>query len=209
MMKWLLSGVLLFTSSLLLAVDAGEYYRYVDNSGSVVIDNDIPPELAHKGYEVINKHGRLIRRIKAQATGEELAVLKEEQKRFNEQEAQRKAQEDYDMSLLRRYSFVTDIEAEQKRKIREMEISVSILKGNLNGVRGELALEYEKAAAVERSGKQTPKGLASRISNLEQKITTTEDMLNKRRAARDITSLEYQRSIERFKELQVMRGRRP
>ena len=112
------------------------------------------------------------------------------------------------MSLLRRYSFISDIEAEKKRKIREMEISVSILKGNLNTVRTELEGEYEKAARLERAGRKPSEDLLSRIATLEKKITTTEDMLNKRRAARDITSLEYQQSIERFKELQVLRGRR-
>ena len=208
MMKWFLSAVLVLLSSGLWAATAGEYYRYVNDNGNLVIDNDVPPELAHKGYDVINKNGRLIRKVEPQLTGDALIVVKAEKRRQEAAEKQRLAQEQYDMSLLRRYSFISDIEAEKKRKIREMEISVSILKGNLNTVRTELEGEYEKAARLERAGRKPSEDLLSRIAILEKKITTTEDMLNKRRAARDITSLEYQQSIERFKELQVLRGRR-
>ncbi|NRB37281.1 MAG: hypothetical protein HRU20_02300 [Pseudomonadales bacterium] len=208
MMRWFLSAVLILSSPLWAAA-SGEYYRYINDSGILVIDNDLPVKYASKGYDVINKHGRVIRHVDAQVTGDALLAAKAAQKRLAKEDNLRQAQEQYDMSLLRRYSFVTDIEAEKKRKIREMEISVSILKGNLNSVRSELESEYEKAAQVERTGRAPSKSQVSRIANLEKKITTTEDMLNKRRAARDITSLEYQRSIERFKELQVMRGRRP
>lgn len=204
---WVLS--LLLLSSTVIWAAAGEYYRYTDVNGNMVIDNDIPPELIKNGYDVIDKHGRMIRSIKAQATEEQLIAVTAERKKQQEEEAKLRAQAIYDLSLLRRYSFVSDIEAEKTRKIKEMEISVSILKGNLIGVRSELALELEKAAQIERAGRKLTETQQERIATLEKKITTTEDMLNKRRAARDITGLEYQRSIERFKELQIMRGRKP
>lgn len=204
---WVLS--LLLLSSTVIWAAAGEYYRYTDLNGNMVIDNDIPPELIKNGYDVIDKHGRMIRSIKPQATEEQLIAVTAERKKQQEEEAKLRAQAIYDLSLLRRYSFVSDIEAEKTRKIKEMEISVSILKGNLIGVRSELALELEKAAQIERAGRKLTETQQERIATLEKKITTTEDMLNKRRAARDITGLEYQRSIERFKELQIMRGRKP
>ncbi len=191
------------------SMKTGEYYRYIDASGMLVIDNDIPPERVRNGYEVINKNGRVIRQVDAVASGEELAKDKAKRQKMAEAEAQRQAQENYDLSLLRRYSFVSDINAERARKIKEMEVNVSILKGNLNSVRAELTIEFESAAKIERSGGKPPQALNDRIAALEEKITTTEDMINKQKAARDITSLEYQRAIDRFTELQVMRGRRP
>lgn len=185
----------------------GEYYRYIDSNGSLVIDNDIPPELASKGYSVIDGHGRLLRKVAPRASDEDIQAAKLADQLESQRLEKKRKQDRYDLSLLRRYSFVSDIEAEKNRKFKELEVSISILKGNLIGVRSELEVEYERAAKIERSGRKPVQSLTDRITSLEEKITTTENMLNKRRAAKDIIGLEYQQAIDRFKELQAIRGR--
>lgn len=184
-----------------------KFYRYKDENGQVVINTFIPPERVPFGYEVLNESGRVLETVARQLSKDELEQVSEERKRQEEEEKARKAQREYDLSLIRRYSFVTDIEAEKERKIKEMQVRATILKGNLNSVRAELEAEYDRAAKAERAGGEVPVKVKERIAQLEAKITTTEELLQKREAAVEETRKEYLRAIERFKEIQKMRGK--
>lgn len=197
----LLSGVLLVATCHLHAME--KFYRYKDAQGLTVIDTFIPPERVEFGYEILNEAGRVIETVERKRTAEEIVQYNAEK----EAEKKKAIQREYDISLLTRYSFVTDIEAEKERKIREMNVRATILKGNLNSVRAELEVEYDRAAKAERAGRPVSQKIKDRIEALEAKITTTEELLNKRKVAIQQTRLEYLRAIERFKELKAFRGR--
>ncbi len=183
-----------------------EYYRYTDSKGNLVIDRSIPSEFVAKGYDVIDEHGELVRQVPRALTPEERAVKDARDAAQNELEAIEKAQRDYDIMLLRKYSFVSDIKSEQKRKVNELKVRLSILKGNLKSLRSEIEAEYEKAARIEqRGGNAEP--IESRIQQLENKIISTEATLVKHQEGVAELNQEYEQAIQRFKEIANLRQR--
>ncbi len=177
-------------------------YRYIDDNGQTVIRSTISPDKVALGYEVLDDKGRVIEKIDPL---EENASEKYKQRQAESRKKQ--AQEEYDLSLIRRYSFVKDIEVERDRKLDELKVRVSILKGNLNGIRAELESAFGQAAKIERKGKTVDDGLKQRIESLEQKIISTEDVIKKRQEALEALEKEYVLAIERFSEIQALRGR--
>lgn len=183
------------------------WYRYVDDKGNTVIQTYIPPDMARRGYDIIDQHGRLIERVARTLTQDEIDNLAQENRDEIERKKLEEKQREYDVDLLRKYSFVSDIEAELKRKLREQRVRITILKGNLTAVRSELEQEYSAAAKIEAGGRELPEALKTRIESLEEKITTTEELLVKRRSAKDLLEKEYGKRIARFKEIQKLRGK--
>lgn len=187
---------------------ANQLFRYKNSEGATVMSKQLPAEYAKYGYEIIDTRGRIIKTVDAELTDEELTekqqLLAEEQ---TAQAAQEK-QDAYDLSLLRRFSFISDIKAEQGRKVDELNVRVAILKGNLKTVRMEVDTEYEKAAQLERNSNQVSDLVQARIKQLEKQILSTESLLQKHE--QDIFELneEYERAIERFEELLALKAQR-
>ena len=177
-------------------------YRYIDDNGQTVIRSSIAPGKVALGYDILDSKGRIIETVDALEENASELYLENQKK-----ERTRRKQEEYDLSLIRRYSFVKDIEVERDRKINELKIRVSILKGNLNGVRSELESAYDSAAKRERKGQKITSILQGRIDNLEAKITSTEDVLTKRQKAIKTLENNYIHSIKRFSEIQALRRR--
>lgn len=207
-MKRKLTILLLLLPVVLWAAN-GKFYRYVETDGTTVIKSTITPERAALGYEVLDANGRLIDTIAPALTGDELAdYLRQQQQQAQEQQRSRE-QEDYDISLLQRYSFVSDIEAEQKRQVAQLNTRSAILRGNLASFRSDLEKTYEQVAHYERQGKLAPDNLKARVSNLEEKISATEDMLKLQKKEVKALEKDYQKAIDRFTQLEELRGRKP
>lgn len=177
------------------------YYRYKDIEGNLIISSTIDSESSRLGYEIIDASGKVVRKVEAEATSEERQeVIKKRQ--------QESEQREFDLSLVRKYSFVTDIEAEKKRKLAELQANVAIVKGNLGGVRAELDALYANAAAIEREGKPVNEGLKNKIKNVEAVVISTEELYKLRQADIIRASAEYDKAIKRFQEIQALRGKK-
>lgn len=200
--------VFLLFSLLLLSLQAlteTKFYRYTNESGNTVINHSIPVNRVAWGYEVLNGNGQVIATVDRVLTDEEKEARSGKVKAKEEAELAKLKQAEYDLELLRKYSFVADIEAERERKIREMTVSATILKGNLYGVRSELETEYKSAAELEKAGRKVPEKTVERINDLENKITTTKELLKKREQAIEATRKDYLYAISRFQLLQEKR----
>ena len=196
--RYILTFSLLLSSMAIAAND--RYYRYTDTNGTVVINSAINPDRAALGYDILDANGRLVERVAPALSGDEFALQ-------SQQDQQAKKQQEYDISLLQRYSFVGDIEAEQKRQVAQLNTRSAILRGNLNSFRFDLEKTYEQAADFDRQNKPIPDSLKKRIESLEERITVTKQMLNNQMQEIEKMNQEYLRAIERFKELEGLRGR--
>lgn len=206
-MRWKLTILLLLLSGALAAA-SGKFYRYVEADGTVVIKSTITPERAALGYEVLDARGRLLDRIAPALTGDELVdYLRQKELQVQEQQLA-KQREEYDISLLQRYSFVADIKAEKKRQLAQLNTRSAILRGNLSSFRSELEQTYEQVANFDRQNKPVPDNLKTRVGNLEEKISATEEMLVLQGKEVESLEREYQKAIERFTQLDELRGRR-
>ena len=60
MKRWIAVLILMSASASTLA---GNLYRYENDQGIMVINDTVPPEFVHKGYDVLNSSGRVIERV--------------------------------------------------------------------------------------------------------------------------------------------------
>lgn len=202
--------MILFGSALAVcnaAYSEPHYYRYKDTDGKLVITNTMPADKARLGYEMIDSNGRVLKKFEGELTAEDIENLKKKQKEMMTEKQRNQQQREYDLSLMRRYSFVTDIEAEKKRKIEELKATLSIVSGNLHGVRGDLETEYARAANFERQGKRLPDDIKKRIAEIEKSVSSTEELYKQREKELQKTTDDYDKAIQRFKEIQIRRGR--
>ena len=181
------------------------FYRYKDTNGNIVISRSIPPDRVSEGYEVLSDTGRVVRVVDKKLSDEQIEKLTQAEKNKEAQQLEKQAQREYDLQLLRKYSSTIDIEAEQKRKIVEMDNRKQILKANVISIQNELETEYAKAARFEKSGNVAAAKNLKRIEELESNLSTTKQIMEN--LDQDIlqTKAEYLKAEERFNQLQLLR----
>jgi len=180
---------------------ASDLYRYINDEGNVVVDYQVPPEAVHRGYEILGKDGRVKEVVPRTLTPEERAALSEEEKAQElEQEEQARLQE-WDESLMLRYSSIEDIEAARDRALRELRIRVSILKSNTRSLKLQIENAQAKAANIERGGGEVPFELMQNIDNLQQEIAMTDRSVVDREDEMEQVRQNFQKDIDRFQTL--------
>lgn len=168
------------------------FYRYVNSDGVKVMNHTLPAEYAQKGYEVVSLSGKVIEVVDPAPSAEEAARLARE----NRSKAELA---EWDKSLRRRYSRVSDIEAAKKRKLASIHTNINILSGNLSKLNVQLQQQQGQAANAERRGHKVTEKLLTNITNLELEIKTTEDQIATRNHELEELSGKFDRDIERFK----------
>jgi chromosome segregation ATPase len=194
---WMLLPLLVILLQAGMSEAASKLYRYTDNKGVTAIDDHVPPEFAKNGYEVLTRDGRIIETVPRQLTGEE-----GERKRAAEAEAKR--MEEWDKSLLLRYSSVDDIAAARDRALREFDVRISILRSNLLSIKSQIESEQSKAADLERRGTAVPAALSANIDALKHEIADTEEAVAERLREKENVRAGYQKDIDRFTTLQKL-----
>jgi hypothetical protein len=180
------------------ALAEDRFYKYDNADGITVIDDHVPPQIAHRGYTVLNRAGRVVEVVPR--------TLSEEERRANPgavqamlraEEAER--QRRYDEALLARYSSVADIEDLQRRKVNEVQVRINLQKGNIATLKQQLESEHAKAAELELAEQPVPAELQKRIEELRASIGEEEARINKLEQDRSTTAARYQFDIERFR----------
>ncbi len=183
-------------------------YRYKNAHGTIVIDDHIPPEYAQSGYEILNRAGQLIEAVPKQLTQQEINSLSDEEK------AKRRALEDqeklraWDVSLLSRYSDVGDLEAARDREVKELNVRLSILRGNVFATKSQIEQQRTKAANLERSGREVPQEDMENIALLKKQIEVAENDITIRLQEIEEVRAAYQKDIDRFSYLIEVKGYR-
>ncbi|MFT4612872.1 MAG: hypothetical protein ACI9NT_000005 [Bacteroidia bacterium] len=191
--------LLLITTSTLAA---DRLYRYRNAQGNVVVDYQVPIEAIKGGYEILNDEGMVIRVVPREPTEEEKEANDVQSKldaaALAEQERLRK----WDESLLLRYSTVMDIEAARNRALGDLQIRVSILKGNRRSLKQKVENLQAQAANMERAGMTVNVERLRGIEQMQSEIAATDRAVIDRE--REIAHLEadFQADIDRFGMLQ-------
>jgi len=180
---------------------AGNLYRYTNDEGVTVVDYQVPAAYAGKGYEVLNKEGVVIEVVPRALTEEEKSVRNAQQELEAAAKAEERRLQEWDESLLLRYSTVADIEAARERALRDLRIRLSILKSNKRSLKQQVENYQAQAADLERSGREVDVARLSAIEDLQAEIGTTERSINDRAREIEDVSEAYEKDIERFKQL--------
>lgn len=189
----LLSALVLSCALWPASVYAGEkdLFRYLDDEGQLVLNDTLPPSAAGRGYEVIRSDGTVLKTVKPAVASAEAA---ETQRQEQEAEKRRK----WDESLLLRYSDVADIEDAKKRALGDIQIRISILRGNLNYLKTQVEREEFRAAEADRQGLEVSAEHSDAIRTLKWQIGDVEDLIAIRRRELEATEARYNRDMERF-----------
>ncbi|MAY35490.1 MAG: hypothetical protein CMN84_05240 [Spongiibacteraceae bacterium] len=176
-------------------------YRYLDDKGQVVLNDKLPPSAASRGYEIIRPDGRLVKSVDPALPADEM-----EAERLRQEE--KAAQQRWDESLLLRYSSVADIEDAKRRALGDIQIRISILKGNLNYLKTQVEREEARAAEMERRNQDVSQTQKDTIATLKSQIADVEDLIAIREREKSQTAKRFDRDISRFSALLESIGRR-
>jgi hypothetical protein len=175
-------------------------YRYVDDSGVTVIDFHIPPEHAHRGYQVLGPGGRIIEEVPPQRDPSAETVTRADESAA--QRAERELRERRrDESLLLRYSTVADIESARERAIAQLNVRINIERGNLRSLTQQIENAQAQAADLERRGLAVPEEHLSAIAYLQADLARKERYIGERQQEIEDVKLEFQSEIDRFVKL--------
>lgn len=190
-MKWLFSSLLALTVVSTPTWAQGHFYRFVNDDGVKVLGHSIPPELVHKGYEIISPTGRVLQVVDPAPEAAEL----EKERALAELEVK------YEL-LAKRYSTERDIEAAKSRKLVHIDASILLVQSSIESVQAEINDITRRAADFERAGKPVPKDTLDALALLNEKMTATKAILALREE-------EKRAIVERFaqeRELFLSRG---
>lgn len=190
--------LLLCLSSL---VEANPLYRYRNAEGNVVVDYQVPVESIGGGYEVLNNDGMVIKVVPRALSPKERKIEDAENKEEQEAREEQERLRQWDESLMLRYSTVADIEDAKRRALGDLQIRMSILKGNRRALKQKVENYQAQAANMERSGMAVDVERLRAIEILQSEIVSTERDIKDRQ--REIEELEtaYNADIERFEML--------
>jgi chromosome segregation ATPase len=195
----------IFVCALLLCfatiVEAKPLYRYRNAEGNTVVDYQVPAEFIGGGYEVLNNEGMVIKVVPRALTPEERKVADAEQKQEQEARAEEERLRQWDESLMLRYSTVADIEDARHRALGELQIRMSILRGNGRALKQKVENYQAQAADMERAGMSVDVERLRAIETLQSEINATERDIRDRQQEIETLETAYDADIERFKML--------
>lgn len=190
MVKIALYIVVLMFSLSAQAVD--NFYRYTNAKGVLVIDHKVPPELVHKGYEVINRNGEIIKTVEAydpdDVASRQLRQVDEKQRRE-------------DLFMLRSYSTLEDLHSNRDRKIKALEGEIYGIKNTLRDFIDLLDAEKQKAANMQRSGRDISDATREHIQHIDSQLDEVKAALQLREAELETMRADFRRQEQRFVEL--------
>lgn len=202
--KLVLSGcVLALTVTAVTASAAPNLYRYRDANGTLVIGASVPPEYVNNGYEILNSSGRVIQVVPRAPTPEEIAAREaaEAEARRRQELARKQAEED--AQLLRLYGGPEGAIQVRDRRLQELEGIISIKRGNLQVVHGQIEDIQAKAAAFERSGRAVPEDMHTNLQRLRAQAQELERDISRSEADLQGIEQQYGLKIERLRQLKA------
>jgi hypothetical protein len=180
-------------------------YRWVDDDGNVFYSDKVPPSQSKKERAVLDKHGMKVEVVEEAKSEQELKLehqrkmelerlRREQQRLIAEQEAK-------DRILLRTFSSEEDITLARDNRLNALDVSIQILKSNVQRAKNQLAFLQKDAANKERQGQKVDKGLREDIERYRNKLKVHYgDIIAKEQEKEEIFA-SYGKDMERFRSL--------
>jgi len=172
------------------------FYRYVNDKGVKVLHHTIPPLYAQKGYEIVSLSGKVVKVVPPALSAAEVAA-KAEAAELAENLAL------WDKRLRRRYSSIADINAAKKRKLADLDTNIAIIHSNISTKKSAIKEQQDKAANIERSGREVPKGVLNKLAALENELEDSQEQVRLRLLEYQEVVDKYDRDKVRFEEISV------
>ncbi|MDH3644155.1 MAG: hypothetical protein OES38_18765 [Gammaproteobacteria bacterium] len=148
-------------------------YRYQNAQGRPEISHTIPPDRVALGYEVIDRTGRVIKRVERQKTAAEV-------ERINRETLARNACKRALERVNSLYQSELDIGYAEEQAITSLEGRIANAVLNLRQAQEQKRDMEATAAQLERSGKSLDTSLRRNIERADFQINTLEEEIGKR-----------------------------
>lgn len=165
-------------------------YKWRDEAGNLHFSDNMPPEAARLGYELVNQQGLVVRRVERAKTTEELAQAKADAEK--QAEERRKADETsrLDAQMLAAYPTEEDLRKSIQAQIDLITQNIQATEVGIASQEKSLAERLVHAAEQERNGKQVPVAVQNQINTLRKGLNDQKAFLERRTA--DRTAMEKQ-----------------
>lgn len=190
-------------------IDAGQFYRWVDEDGNVHYTDRMPATATDEAHTVIDKSGTVTDRR------EDLAAERERQRRNEAAEAERlqrtererkQAEEQRRADRIIRQTFTTerDIEMTRENRVSAVQVQINIADhkiSRLEDERGQLAKRLQSLPEDAAAAETTRDRISAVDARLEQRRAEREELVAKRQRIEE----RFAHYLERFRELHASR----
>ncbi len=166
--------LLLATSLVALPAWADQWYRYENDDGVMVMSNAIPPSMVHRGYQVLDAEGRVVRIVERQLTEAEIAEREAKKAEEARKEEERLARQRRDQELMMLYASPDDVEYARDRRVAAIENSIRATRANIERLQDHKHQLESQAADRERAGHSPSRELLDNIQIIEIQIRESE-----------------------------------
>jgi hypothetical protein len=193
---------LLLSTSLIHQSWASDYfYRYKDDSGTIVINQSIPPQYIKNGYSILKKTGIVLKVVPPAISDEEKEARNRIARQEKEEQKRHQIQAASDNTLLRTFSRPEDAQRARDRKLAALDVLIDITKGNMHRLRMQYDSHERKAAALERSGSAVPEKIMNNLAELNRQIKEAEQFIKDKKEEKTKVTSTYAGYIKRLSEL--------
>ena len=168
----LIAGTLLMTS---LSAQAARFFRYVDESGKLVLSHTIPNDRVKYGYEIVDEYSRVIQTVAPQLSEEQY------QAQLAAEEAQRQCK-DAVTRVRSLYRSVDDIDYAEEQALASIETQIVNTKANLQQIRRQREDLESQAARQDLTGKTISAALLDNIESAKTQERNLEELIENRYA---------------------------
>ena len=180
---------------------AEAFFKLTNEQGRTVIKETLTPDEARRGYEIISKSGNVVKVVAPELSEEDYNAMTEAQKLAMIKKENEEREARYNLDLLLKYSNLNDLQAERERKLREFDISISILQGNLAVLRENAERQRSVAASIERNGHPVPEKIQGNIAEIEREMNEARESVEKRKEEKQAISAKYDADALRLESL--------
>ena len=175
-------------------VQAGQIYRYSDSNGVVVISRTLPPNLAGRGYEVLDsKTLHRISLVKPALTPYQILALQAGELATIESTSEQQLREAQYATLKADYANEGALLAERDYEMSARDKQLETAHNKQNQLEVSLLELQALAAQYELNGRVISKGVTSNIEIINNNLIINQDSI-------DIQISEYNKRIEWFAE---------
>lgn len=185
---------------------APQFYKWVDGQGRVHYSDAVPPQAAGQQREVKSQSGQTVQIIEPPPTRQQLAAKQRVHEAALEAEQRRRAQEEYDRTLLLTFSSVQEMETARDERLRAIAAQMNLIRARLDKLQARLQAQRGKAAHIERTGASDPTPVYAEIAQLQRHIDANGTFIERQLEEQQRIRRQFARDMMRYRELMAARA---
>lgn len=182
-----------------LAADA-QSYRCTSKDGKKYYGSAVPPQCIGQPVEVMNKQGRVVRRIDPEGTEKERAAKEAAEAKKREQLAVQREAARRNRALLATYTSTKDIDEARRRALADNHKTILDVETRIEQIRKRQA-GYEKELELYKSKGNPPARLVDDVRNAEVDLKYQEELLAVKRKEAEQINARYDDDKKRYIQL--------